>query len=62
MFSLENSHKQEYRVNNWRIIEAFIKKQEIEIKGVEYTPIVEGDKKKLLEFIIVMFETLTRKK
>ena len=49
-------------MNNWRIIEAFIKKQEIEIKGVEYTPIVEGDKKKLLEFIIVMFETLTRKK
>jgi len=62
MFSLENSQKHEYRVNNWKIVENFIKKNEIEIKEINYAPIVEGDKSKLLEFIIVMYETLTRKK
>ena len=49
-------------MNNWKIVENFIKKNEIEIKEINYTPIVEGDKTKLLEFIIVMYETLTRKK
>lgn len=44
MFSLENSHNNEFKKNNWNIIANFIKKQEIEIKNIDYKKIVEGDK------------------
>ena len=62
MFSLENSQKIDQKMNNWNIILKFIKKIEIEIKDFDIKLIVEGDKNKLLDFIIQMYETLTRKK
>ena len=49
-------------MSNWNIIQKFIKKFEIEIKDFDIKIIVNGDKNKLLEFIIQMYETLTRKK
>lgn len=62
MFSLENSAKFQYRENNWNIIEKFIKKNEIELKNVDYKSIISGNKTNLLNFIIAMYEILTRKK
>lgn len=44
MFSLENSHNFEFRKNNWLIIQNFIKKQDLEIKDVEFDKLVAGDK------------------
>ena len=62
MFSLENSAKFQYRENNWNIIEKFIKKNEIELKNIDYKSIISGNKTNLLNFIISMYEILTRKK
>lgn len=52
MFSLENSQKLDQKKSNWIIIQNFIKKFEIEIKEFDIRPIVDGDKAKLLDFII----------
>lgn len=62
MFSLENSHNKDFRRNNWSIIEKFIKKQDLEIKEIDYGSLVEGDRQKLREFLVIMYETLTKKK
>ena len=62
MFSLENSHNYDFRKNNWSIIESFLKKQELELKEVDYERLVQGDRSKLREFVVQVFEILTKKK
>ena len=62
MFSLENSHNYDFRKINWSIIESFLKKQELELKEVDYEILVQGDRAKLREFVVQVFEILTKKK
>ena len=62
MFSLENSHNYDFRRNNWLMIQSFMKKQELEIKDVDYDKLVQGDRAKLREFVVQTYEILTKKK
>ena len=63
-----NSSSQPYRTilvsspNNWNIIEKFIKKQELDIKEIDFNLLMDGNREKLREFIVLMYETLTKKK